>query len=308
MGINDGRQAPVCYQEIEAMRVLREGIPPSGAAVKRQVAVAVYQALTEVSVERRDRAEWEAARKETALLAGVAAKTVDRCAVEFERLGLLRIDRGTETLPSLWTLVAPVAGHTPPEEAAVEAEAREEEADRATTSSKEAKQREFLATLDDLLDSSLNLADLDSIEPNGDGEIVLDGLDLLRQGKKVDGKLITPREMGIAATALAAFNRCYEYKKPGGEKVVKGSDYGLGGNLTSIVMRIREHPSWDASKHVRLVESAWRIRWWERNPERRPGPNVIYGVNSFENVVQDAGEEAAGESPSKIRKRRYTRG
>ncbi|HEV2790408.1 MAG TPA: hypothetical protein VGV69_03820, partial [Solirubrobacterales bacterium] len=133
---------------------------------------------------------------------------------------------------------------------------------------------------------------------------LVDGLELLRTGKKVDGKLVTPVEMAIAAAAIHAFNRCFEWKGR------TESDYGLGANLKSVVMRIRDRPSWDAGKHVRLVESAWRVRWWEHNgsSERRPGPNVIYGGNAFENVVQDAGDEAAGESLDRIKKRRRTRG
>lgn len=137
-----------------------------------------------------------------------------------------------------------------------------------------------------------------------DAETVADAIALLGQGKKVDGKVVTPAEMAIAAAAVGAFNRCFEWNGK------LGADYGLGANLTSIVMRARDRPSWEACKHVRLVESAWRVRWWEQNgrSNRRPHPNVIYGAKSFENVVQDAAYEAGGESPTAIKKRRYTRG
>jgi hypothetical protein len=136
-----------------------------------------------------------------------------------------------------------------------------------------------------------------------DRDTVADALALLGQGKKVGGKLVTPVEMAIAAGSIAAVNRCFEWKGK------TGSDYGLGANLTSIVERARDRPSWDAANLVRLVESAWRVRGWERNGcgDRRPHPNVIWGGKSFDNVVQDAKDEAAGESPTKIRKRRYTR-
>lgn len=172
---------------------------------------------------------------------------------------------------------------------------------RTTTSSSSAgkatgkagKESEFWATVGDLLEGVPTATD-----------VAADALELLRTGKKVDGKLVTPTEMGIAAVAVATFNRCFEWKSR------TGSDYGLGASLKSIVMRIRDRPSWNAAKHVRLVESAWRIRWWEANgrSDRRPGVNVIYGGNAFENVVQDAGDEAGGESPAKIKKRRYSRG
>jgi hypothetical protein len=165
-------------------------------------------------------------------------------------------------------------------------------AEPATT--KAGRERDFLAGIVGHVNADIE----------AEAGIIEDGLELLRTGKKVDSKLVTPTEMAIAAAAVAAFNRCFEWQGR------KGSDYGLGANLKSIVMRVRDRPSWDASKHVRLVESAWRVRWWENNgsSDRRPGLNVIYGGNAFENVVQDARDEAGGESPAKIKKRRYTRG
>jgi hypothetical protein len=100
---------------------------------------------------------------------------------------------------------------------------------------------------------------------------------------KVGSRIVTEAEIAIAAAALAEFNRQAE------------SDYGLGANMRSIVMRIRERPSADAGAHIRLVQSAWRIRWWERTPDgRKPGPNVIYGEKSFDRVWQDASDEARG--------------
>lgn len=130
-------------------------------------------------------------------------------------------------------------------------------------------------------------------------EMHADGEAFLREKKKVGSKIVTPAEMAIAAAALATFNRDFEWEDR------QGSEFGLGSALTSIVMRVREHPTWDAAKHIRLVESAWRFRWWERTEKkRRPTPNVIWGVKAFPEVVQDAKEEAAGK---KKPERHYTR-
>lgn len=165
----------------------------------------------------------------------------------------------------------------------------------SSSSSKDAKQKDFIVATTGFLDPDVD----------AEGEVLADGLAFLAEGRKVGnpGKLVTAIEMAIAAAAIATFNRCFEWK---GKKV---SDYGLGANLTSIVERARQRPSWSVDKHVRLVESAWRVRWWEQNGsnDRRPHPNVIYGGKSFDNVVQDAGDEAAGQSPAAIKKRRYTR-
>lgn len=193
------------------------------------------------------------------------------------------------------------SSHETPQPAAPKADPGSSSTTTTSSSSSKGKDRDFVLALGSAVDPDLE----------AEAEIIDDGLGLLRQGRKVGnpGKVVSPFEMAIAAAAIAAFNRCFEWKRPDG-KTVKGSDYGLGGNLTSIVQRIRDRPSWGVEKHVRLVESAWRIRWWEKggSSERRPHPNVIYGGKSFDNVVQDAADEAAGEAPSTIRKRRYSRG
>jgi hypothetical protein len=116
-------------------------------------------------------------------------------------------------------------------------------------------------------------------------ELAADAERLLKAKTKVGTRQVTSEEMGVAVEALRAFNRC------------SGSRYGLGAHLTPIVGRARERPSWDAAQHVRLVESAFRLRWWEQNGNarrgRRPTPAVIYGNERvFEAVVQDAIEEA----------------
>ncbi|MGH2938286.1 MAG: hypothetical protein ACRDPE_09230 [Solirubrobacterales bacterium] len=130
-------------------------------------------------------------------------------------------------------------------------------------------------------------------------EMRADAESFLHEKKKVGGKQVTPAEMAIAAAAVATWNREFEWEGR------KGASIGLGSALTAIVMRVREHPTWDAAKHVRLVESAWRFRWWEQSDrKRRPTPNVIWSEKSFPEVVQDAAEEAAGKKKSE---RHYTR-
>lgn len=131
------------------------------------------------------------------------------------------------------------------------------------------------------------------------GEMMADARALLRKGKKVGGQLVTPEELACATAGLAAFNALYEWDGR------NGGGFGIGAAVTSIVQRARERPSWDPATHVRLVESAWRLRWWEKSDQpRRPTPNVIWGPKAFEQVVQDAEDEKAGR---KSGERRYTR-
>lgn len=113
---------------------------------------------------------------------------------------------------------------------------------------------------------------------------------LLRGRVKVGTHLVGLEEMVLAAVCMDEFNR------------QAGKAQGLGPNLPAIVGRIREHPTWDAARHRRLVQSAFRIRWWERsrggggqNGRERPlRPNVIYGnTECFANVTADAGDEFA---------------
>lgn len=116
-------------------------------------------------------------------------------------------------------------------------------------------------------------------------EVAGDAVMLLAAKRKVNGHLVTPEEMQIAAVCIAEFN------------ALSGYSYGLGANITGVVMRLREYPSWPVEKHRRLVRSAFRFKWWERNGNtRRPTPNVIWGnERCFQNVVQDAVEEARGD-------------
>jgi hypothetical protein len=120
---------------------------------------------------------------------------------------------------------------------------------------------------------------------------------LLHRKTKVGDRLVTPEEMALAAGALAEFNR------------LAGYDYGLGAHLKAIVGRIRERPRLGAAEYLRLAESAWRLRWWERNGKgRRPTPAVIYGnAGVFEQVIADASDEKAGREQQPARKKRFER-
>lgn len=138
--------------------------------------------------------------------------------------------------------------------------------------------------------------------------VALDAMELLGQKRKVDKKLVTTRELALAAVCLITFNREFEWKDPQTGEVSKESDYGLGANLTEIVMRVRDRPSWDADAWVRLVQSAWRIRWWEKRAgARRPTPSVIWSPKSFEQVVQDAIAESKSKKGTQKGGRRFTR-
>ena len=109
---------------------------------------------------------------------------------------------------------------------------------------------------------------------------------LLKRKTKVGSRIVGYEEMAIAVAVVRAFN------------AAAGTGYGLGAHLMSIVGRARERPSWDVATHVRLVESAFRLRWWERDGRKARGrlkPNVIYGNERvFEQVIQDAADEKAG--------------
>jgi hypothetical protein len=132
-----------------------------------------------------------------------------------------------------------------------------------------------------------------------------DGLDedaetLLERRTRVNGRVVTAEEMEIGVAVVRAFN------------AAAGTGYGLGAHLTPIVGRARERPSWSVEQHVRLVESAFRLRWWERDGRRSRGrikPNVIYGhAGVFEQVVQDAIDEANGKTVRAQRGRFEKRG
>lgn len=168
-------------------------------------------------------------------------------------------------------------GETEPPEKGAPSEAVEPKEVQSVNQSARARQTEFA---EDLRDAEV---------PD---QLLADGKALLREGRKVDGKIVTGREMAVAVAGLAEFNRQLE------------RDFGVGANLTSIVMRARDRPSWAPADHVRLVALACEDPWWERkNKNRRPTPNVIWGDRSFENVVQDAADRKAGKGPKRYRGR-----
>lgn len=103
----------------------------------------------------------------------------------------------------------------------------------------------------------------------------------LAEKRKCGSRIVTEREWSIAAAGLAEFNRQL------------GARNELGSWYKEIVERIREHPSYDAAAHVRLVQSAFRLRWWEKNgSSRRARPGVVWGPRAFPSVVDDATREA----------------
>lgn len=156
-------------------------------------------------------------------------------------------------------------------------------------------------------DTSTSKAEAEFIEELRDVEVpdemIAEGKALLRERRKVGNpsRAVTPAEMARAAAGLATFNRCFEWDGK------TGADFGLGSNLSMIVLRVRDRLVWDPAKHVRLVESAWRIKWWERQggARRRPEPPVVYSPKAFDKVAQDAKEEKEGGTKKVLRK--YTR-
>lgn len=114
-------------------------------------------------------------------------------------------------------------------------------------------------------------------------EMQVDALEALRTKRKVGSRLVTEREVRIAAVSLSEWNRQLDKRA------------SLLPWLERIVRCARDHPSWDEAKHVRLVQSACRLRWWERRgAHKRPEPKVIWGSpEQFERVAKDASDEAA---------------
>lgn len=123
--------------------------------------------------------------------------------------------------------------------------------------------------------------------------LLADAQELLAGRVKVGSRVVDVAEMTRAVVALAEFNRHAGY------------DYGLSAHLTRVVSRVRERPSFEREHFVRLVASAWRVRWWERRGNgRRPTPAVIFGnADVFDAVVQDAIDERAGREPTTAARR-----
>jgi hypothetical protein len=130
--------------------------------------------------------------------------------------------------------------------------------------------------------------------PPIDPDVLADATSFLRgrARKKVAQRVVTEEEMRKAAAALTAYRQA------------SGRRPSLGPWLTKLVSRVRDYPSWTEWDFVRVVESAWRLRWWEKRSGRPPTPAVIFGnERCFERIVQDFHAEAAGEKKG----RRYGR-
>lgn len=248
------------------------------------VARSIYLALVELA----DAGRFEATRAVLAEYAGVTKRALDEYVPDFEEAGLLererRSDEDGRSAPHVWWLLRPAVGGEG--EAAAGGAVRFSPLPSSPTES---------SSSGDEGPGVQQLLPPQQVPPTGasyDGvalAIVEDAEALLRQKRRVDGRVVTVAEMERAAAAIDEFNKA------------AGSDFGLGAHLTPLVMRLRERPSLDAAKARRLVQSAWRIKWWERNGRkgRRATPAVVFGnAGCFENVVQDAVQEAKGETPA----------
>lgn len=118
---------------------------------------------------------------------------------------------------------------------------------------------------------------------------------VLAAKRKVGSRRVTEAEARTAAAALAEFNGQADR-----DLVLSSEDW-----LRMIVGRIRERPELTPAQHERIVQSAFRFRWWEqrkdsdgkRGKARRVTPSVIYGSSRcFEEVLQDAIDEANGKA------------
>lgn len=284
----DPRSMPVSvvrHEDVERIAEMFDGR-------RLPVARSVYFAIVQLVAEAGD-VHGEATRKDLAALAGVSVRTLDENVAALEEAGLLhRIKRREDglNLPNRWGL-----GPSPGGSAADGTTAA------SCTSAADAPQHpsadpsKVKSGVKDVGRGPAALPVPDDIDIPED--LLADAAELARRKTKVDGKIVQPAEMVIAAAAVAEVNR------------QAGSDFGLGAHLRAIVMRARERPSYDAAAHVRLVQSAWRVKWWEkRGKGGRPTPAVVYGhAGVFEQVVQDAVDEKHGRTPDVSASSRYSR-
>lgn len=241
--------------------------------------LAVARSIYVAFVERISSGDDAFTRRELATAAGVTTKTIDEYVPEFIAGGLIeREHRHADglNLTNLWRLVsAQGARSVPTGHAACGGNADDpQQPSSPSQGSGEGGSGEAACLPGDELDA---LADVSA-------ELLADARELLRRKSKVGGRLVTVAEMACAAAAVAEINR------------QSGSEFGIGAHLPAIVGRVRERPSYDPAAHTRLVQSAWRLKWWERSGAgRRPTPAVIYGnARVFEQVVQDAVDERKG--------------
>ena len=119
-----------------------------------------------------------------------------------------------------------------------------------------------------------------------DPDLLEDARVFLKGRKTAGGRLVSQEEMHLAAAVLTSYRRA------------SGRRPSLGPWLSKIIARRRDYPSFTEADFVRVVESAWRLRWWERRGRRDqpPTPAVIFGnERCFERIVADAELEQAGE-------------
>lgn len=272
--------APFVYQTLDALDAIEEqfdGRPLS-------TAIALYVGLTRLANDLGEGTpRFKAEQSEVARRSGLSVRTVRDYVPKLEAAGVLTVER-VDGEAHGWELVEP-RQQLPGGSAAVAGVPRQEspgssKGRRSTTSSSSSS-----ATPQQLAEELHRRVD--------DPEMIRDAEELLLAKTKVGTRIVTGAEMVIAAAAVTEFNRQQDAR------------HGLAAYLTPIVGRIRERPTWGVDAHVRLVQSAWRIRWWERNGRgRRATPKVIYGNTAcFENVVQDAADEKVGKM-NEVEKRR----
>lgn len=103
----DERRPAFCYQTHEALDLIRKHFESN----RRQTALAIYLVLTETANRlggERARRGFSAARSEIAESAGVSVRTLDRYVGDFERFGLIAVERtkvGNVNLPNRWKLL-----------------------------------------------------------------------------------------------------------------------------------------------------------------------------------------------------------
>lgn len=287
----DPREMPVSvirHDDIDRIAGLFDGR-------KLPIARSVYFAIVQLVAESVG-AYAEETRKDLAAVAGVGVRTLDETVQALEAAGLLhRVQRREDgiNLPNLWGLGTLTGDGAADDTRGASCTSAAADTQHSSSSrprgSGDERTSAFRAALG--LDAGVTVSD----------DLRSDAEELLRKKTKVASRIVTPEEMALAATIVEAYNR------------IADARFGLGSQLTAIVGRIRERPSYDAPAHVRLIESAFRLKWWERLPGRRggrPTPAVIYGnARVFEQVVQDAIDEKQGRpvQDSPERRKRFTR-
>lgn len=268
----DRRPQPVWVGE-DALARIAEAFSGRRLPIARSIYLAVVQLASGSGVV-------EAPRADVATEAGCTRKALDDYVPDLEACGVIAVERRADgnggNLPNVWVVVDLRDGGTQGVTGG-HADAPSHSADPVQASS-------LLAGDEGGRGKGVGKGEYEF--PDGVPEdIAADANELLRRKTRVDGRQVTVTEITIAAAAVAEFNR------------QSGSEFGLGAHLRPIVMRVRERPSYDFGAHVRLVQSAWRLKWWEKRGRRRGRPTlaVIYGhAGVFEQVVQDAVDEKSG--------------